>query len=64
MPSGTLKTVLIAGAVGAVIFVVLGNMISSVAQQVFPSNTMLATAATGFGIGAAIQLTVRVTGVS
>jgi hypothetical protein len=62
MPTG--KSVLIAGVFGAIIFVVFGNMISNIGQQVFPSNPMLATAATGFGIGAGIQLAVRLTGVS
>jgi hypothetical protein len=56
--------VLVAGAFGAVILVLLGSMITNISQQVFPSSPMLATAATGFGIGAGIQLAVRLTGVS
>ena len=59
-----MKSVLIAGAFGAVIVVALGGAFSQAAQTVFPQNTMLATAATGFAIGASIQLAVRLTGVS
>lgn len=59
-----MKSVIVAGLFGAVIVVVLGNVITSTSKQIFPSNAMLSTAATGFGIGAAIQIAVRVTGVS
>lgn len=59
-----LKSVLIAGAAGAVIVLVLGNVISDLAGTVFPSSPMLGTAAVGFGIGAGVQLSVRMLGVS
>lgn len=59
-----LKSVLIAGGVGAVIVVLLGNVITSTSQQIFPTNTMLATAGVGFGIGAGVQITVRLLGIS
>jgi hypothetical protein len=62
MPTG--RSVLVAGAFGAIIFVLLGNVISNISQQVFPTSPMLATAGVGFGIGAGIQLAVRLTGVS
>ena len=58
------KSILVAGAFGAIVLVLLGNFLTSTSQQIFPSNPMLATAATGFGIGAGIQLAVRLTGVS
>lgn len=58
------KSILVAGLFGAVIVVVLGNVITSTSKSVFPTNTMLSTAGVGFGIGALIQVAVRVTGVS
>ena len=58
------KSILVAGAVGAVIVLVLGNVISNISQQVFPNSPMLSTAGVGFGIGAGIQIAVRVMGVS
>lgn len=59
-----MKSVLIAGAFGAVIVTLLGSTFTSFSSQIFPSNTMLSTAATGFAIGASIQIAVRLTGVS
>lgn len=59
-----LKSVIIAGAAGAVIVVVFGGLFSNISQQIFPQSPMLGTAAVGFGIGAGVQVTVRLLGVS
>jgi hypothetical protein len=61
---GMITSVLVAGAAGAIIFTLLGSVFSSVSAQIFPSNPTFAAAGTGFAIGAGIQLTVRLLGVS
>lgn len=59
-----MKSVLIAGVAGSIIVLVFGNLLTSVGSTVFPSSPMLGTAATGFGIGVGVQVTVRLLGVS
>lgn len=59
-----MKSVIVAGAAGAVILLLFGNVLSDFGQQAFPGSPMLGTAAVGFGIGAGVQVAVRVLGVS
>lgn len=59
-----MKSILIAGVAGAVIVSLLGGVITNTSKSIFPSNTMLSTAGVGFGIGAGVQIAVRLLGVS